>query len=211
MEKTEPVDPQKGRRRWLILTAVWVLVVVTGICRLAVYQLDQGSAAIPPVQWPDESLINRRADRAALVMVIHPHCPCARASLNELSEIMQRTRGEVTAYLLFYRPKDYPEGWEQTGLWRDAAAIPDVNLISDEDGTEARRFDAQTSGQCLLYDGQGQLLFSGGITLWRGHTGANPGVEAIVALLGQGRAERSQTPVFGCPIVNSDKRCGKKE
>jgi hypothetical protein len=211
MEKSEPGDPQKGRRRWLILAAVWVLVVAAGICRLAVYQLDQGSVAIPPAQWPDESRINRRADRAALVMVIHPYCPCSRASLNELSVIMQRARGEVIAYLLFYRPKDYPEGWEHTDLWRDAAAMPDVNLISDEDGSEARRFDARTSGQCMLYDGQGQLRFSGGLTLSRGHTGANPGVDAIVALLGQGRSDRSQTPVFGCPIVNSNKRCGEKE
>jgi hypothetical protein len=54
----------------------------------------------------------------------------------------------------------------------------------------------------LLYDTAGRLLFSGGITAARGHSGDNAGREAIVALLAGAPTDRTQTPVFGCKLSN---------
>ena len=48
-------------------------------------------------------------------------------------------------------------------------------MLRDDDGAEARRFGAETSGQTLLYDARGALAFSGGITGARGHAGDNAG------------------------------------
>ena len=70
----------------------------------------------------------------------------------------------------------------------------------DNDGIEARRFGSSASGQVLLYNPQGKLLFSGGITASRGHSGDNDGRTAIVALLTQGQAAKDETPVFGCQL-----------
>jgi len=65
---------------------------------------------------------------------------------------------------------------------------------------EARRFGVETSGQTLLYDAGGRLIFSGGITGSRGHAGDNAGEAALVALLTSGQADRRATSVFGCPL-----------
>jgi hypothetical protein len=94
----------------------------------------------------------------------------------------------------------FDTGWEKTGLWRSASALPDVTVVRDDDGVEARRFGVETSGQTLLYDGRGTLIFSGGITGSRGHEGANAGEASLVALLTRGEADRSGTSVFGCPL-----------
>ena len=64
-------------------------------------------------------------------------------------------------------------------------------MLRDDDGAEARRFGAETSGQTLLYDEHGALLFSGGITGARGHAGDNAGRASLVALLNRGSGRSS--------------------
>jgi hypothetical protein len=88
----------------------------------------------------------------------------------------------------------------QTDLLASAAAIPGVVVVRDDEGVEAGRFRAATSGQTMLYDTAGTLLFSGGITSARGHAGDNAGREAVVSLLTTDEAARKETPVFGCPL-----------
>jgi hypothetical protein len=102
--------------------------------------------------------------------------------------------------VLFAKPPNLPRDWEQTDLWETAAAIPGVKVMRDDDGLEARRFHAATSGQTMLYDKKGNLLFSGGITGGRGHEGDNAGRSAIVSLLTTGKADDWETPVFGCAL-----------
>lgn len=75
-----------------------------------------------------------------------------------------------------------------------------MKLDVDNDAAEARLFGSQTSGQVMLYDINGQLLFKGGITASRGHSGDNDGRRAIVSLLTQRSEDRAETPVFGCPL-----------
>ena len=93
-----------------------------------------------------------------------------------------------------------PEG---DTIWRTAAAIPGVTLVRDEDGREARRFGGATSGQALLYDGEGALRFAGGITGSRSHAGDNTGRRSLVALLSGTEPEQAATSVYGCPLFTS--------
>jgi len=72
--------------------------------------------------------------------------------------------------------------------------------LRDDDGLEATRFGVITSGQTVLYDPSGALLFSGGITGARGHAGDNAGRASLVSLLNQGKTDLSSTSVFGCPL-----------
>ena len=81
-------------------------------------------------------------------------------------------------------------------------------MVSDLDGAEARRFGAETSGHTLLFDLDGNLLFSGGITQSRGHAGGNAGESAIVSLVNTRTADRARTLVFGCSLFD---RKGKEE
>ena len=142
-------------------------------------------------------------------MLAHPHCPCTRASIEELSKLMARVRSPVAAHVLFLKPAGFPGDWGQTDLRRSAASIPGVVVLEDDDGAEARRFRAATSSQVLLYDAGGRLLFSGGITGSRGHSGDNAGRSAVESFLNDGAAERAETFVFGCPLFDENSECRK--
>lgn len=191
----------------LLSTIVWASLVITGLWWLGSYENTPGQAAMPPREWPLDSRIPLARDESTLVMLAHPHCPCTRASIGELASIMAHTQGRVRAYVLFLNPQGSADDWEKTGLWQSAADIPGVNVIKDSHGVEARRFNAATSGQTVLYNPQGQLLFSGGITASRGHFGDNPGQGAIVAIANGGVSDRAGTSVFGCPLFNPDSEC----
>ncbi len=187
---------------------MWLSLVGAGSGVLIDYGLTPGAAGIAPAQWPRGSALtlNRQAapliNESTLVMVVHLHCPCSRASLSELLALMTMATGKVKAYVLFVRPPGVAPGWERTDLWRQAAAIPAVTVISDDEGREAARFGAATSGQTMLYDGRGALEFSGGITAARGRYGDNAGRIAIVALLrGTKEGVVGHTPVYGCPLL----------
>jgi hypothetical protein len=134
-------------------------------------------------------------------MLAHPRCACTRASVEELSRLMARLRGRLEARVLFFQPASAPDGWSKTDLWRAAAAIPGVEIRRDAGGVEARRFGAETSGQVLLYDAVGRLLFSGGITALRGHAGDNAGSRAIAALLTRTEPGPAASPVLGCALL----------
>jgi hypothetical protein len=175
-------------------------MIGTGIGVIWNYESTPGAATAAPAAWPTASSIEPAADRPTLVMLAHPHCPCTRASIGELARLMTQAQGRVTAYVLFVKPAGFSDGWQQTDLWASAAAIPGVTPVLDEGGVEAGRFQAATSGQTVLYDAAGNLLFSGGITSARGHAGDNAGRTAIVSLLTSDAAEDRGAPVFGCPL-----------
>src|SRR5205823_1742118 len=100
-------------------------------------------------------------------------------------------------------PRNAEPGWEKTDLYQRAAAMPGVKIAIDEDGREARLFRAATSGYTLLYDANGGLLFTGGITAARGHEGDSAGQQALFHLLSGRATKRIDTPVFGCSLLGS--------
>jgi hypothetical protein len=185
----------------------WLLVIGFGLGTLWNYENTPGIALASPPQWPAESRIQRAPDHATLVMLAHPHCPCTRATIGELASIMAHSQGRLTACVVFLKPSGFSDEWEKTDLWQSAASIPGVNVIVDNDGAEADRFNAATSGQTLLYSADGRLLFSGGITASRGHSGDNAGRSAIISFANAGVADRSETAVFGCPLFDPDSLC----
>jgi hypothetical protein len=194
------VDTSK-RRPWVwVAAAVWLVSVISGLGVVWAYENRPGSKANAPHDWPVHSTLVAASDRPTLLFVAHPQCTCTRASIDELAEALARAPQHPKTYVLFLRPAVFEPGWAQTDLWRSAAALPNVTVVRDDDGIEARRFGVETSGQTLLYDRDGALIFSGGITGSRGHAGENAGELALVSLLTHGRADRTGTNVFGCPL-----------
>jgi hypothetical protein len=185
------------------LIAGWIAVTGSGMAYLARYQTTAGAAAVSPVDWPSGSSIARNADRDALVIFAHPKCPCTTATLDELAILMTRCGDRLSAVVMFVRPPGMPVGWEKAELWKIAAAIPGVKVLSDVDGVEANRFGAKTSGQAVLYDRAGRLIFRGGITPGRAHEGDNAGVDAIAGMVWGTKVSIEQTPVFGCSLTDS--------
>jgi len=213
-----------------LIGVAWLALVLGGLKFLLDYQSGAGRPAVAPQIWPATSRIERDPARATLVLIAHPHCPCTRATMAELEHVMARAANRLRCVVVFSIPPGRPEAWGHSELWRTAARIPGVERLADRDGVEARRFGTITSGQALLYDREGRLVFSGGITPGRGHAGDNAGRDAIVAFaLGEQRpagltappalpalpaatpAHRgappeewlvpvSSTPVFGCAL-----------
>ena len=194
--------PSKKRAVTALFGTAWILAVATGLVILFNYESTPGRVGAFPESWPQESAVKLAPDRATLVMLAHPQCPCSRASVGELARIIARVPGKISAYVLFYQPAGSKD-WENSTLQRSAAAIPGVTVLPDIDGIEAARFGAETSGYTLLFDTRGRLLFSGGVTSARGHAGDNAGERAVISLAKNKPSGRFATLVFGCSLADS--------
>jgi hypothetical protein len=184
----------------LLVAVLWLSAIVTSMAFILRYSNSPGHTGVTPIFWPVDSRIALDVHHPTLIMFAHPHCPCTRASIGELDQLMADCQGQFSAQVWFVKSVGTTEDWTDTDLWHIAAAIPGVTVHRDDNGVEARRFQAETSGQTLLYDRDGQLLFHGGITISRGHAGDNPGCNALEALLKHKTLNQSQTPIFGCPL-----------
>jgi hypothetical protein len=183
-----------------LIGAASIIAIAAGMGILWRYSLTPGTAGTPPAFWPAQSRLARKLGALTLAMVVHPHCPCTRASIAELEILMAHARGQLDAWVIFLKPRGFNDSWTKTSLWISAAAIPGVSAVVD-DGAEARLFGAATSGQTMIYDRNGRLLFSGGITAARGHFGDNAGASAIAALLEQAAPRAGgKTAVYGCAL-----------
>ena len=198
--------PQRLKKNAVIAigVALWLPAVGFGIDALWKYSTTPGRPAEPPLNWPSRAGAERARGKFELLMFAHSQCPCTSASLGELAIVMAHAAGQVDAQIYFYRPAAESDAWAKSDLWKQAAGIPGVRAFVDPDAAMARSFGAFTSGQTLLYDLQGRLVFKGGITASRGHSGDNPGRSLITELVsGQtptGVDFPLQTHVFGCSL-----------
>jgi hypothetical protein len=180
---------------------VWLAGIAYGSAVMWQFQRKAGENAAAPIYWPDASRLSLAKNGPTVVMFAHPRCPCTRASVSQLRELLSSTIGKPgSVYVLVLRPHEFPEGWEKTDVWRNAASIPGVTVLSDVDGVEATRLGALTSGQTLVYDTAGKLVFRCGITALRGEVGDSLGSRSLEAVLAGHAPSSGVTPVFGCPI-----------
>jgi hypothetical protein len=193
-------------RGWTALIFAWLFAVGAGLVGFAHYKSRPGEQAAAPAQWPEQSVVALDGTRPTLLLLAHPRCPCTRASIAELSRLAARLEGKVAVRVLFLKPEGVGEGWERSDLWTRASGIAGAQLLTDRDGREARRFGTVTSGQALLYAADGALLFSGGLTLSRGHEGESPGVMRITELVERGQTQLASAPVFGCDLRDRPNR-----
>lgn len=180
---------------------LWSVLVLCGFACLVGYSATAGTGDKGSPGWPEDSRIVREEGRPTMLVFLHPACPCSRATVEELSRLLARIPDGVDTTAVFIRPDGFQEGWERTDLWNSVEALPRVLVVVDPRGEEARRFGAATSGCTLLYEPGGRLVFRGGITAARGHEGDSEGKSAILSWFTSGRAEPSETPVFGCPLI----------
>lgn len=186
----------------ILLSAFWLAAICAGSFVLLGYQNKAGETNAAPTGWPAQSKLLRSANLPTLLLFAHPRCPCTRATVGELALLLARCSGKVDTVVIFTKPADVDDNWVETDLWRSAETIPGVTVRRDDSGIEARRFGAVTSGDAMLYDRDGKLLFHGGITDGRGHAGDNEGRSAIVSLLEGKPGHTSTTHVFGCRLFD---------
>jgi hypothetical protein len=185
-----------------LIPTFWLLALMAGIGGLAIYSGVAGMSSPMSVglDWPTKSALVSRNGLPTLVLFLHPKCPCTAATVAELAELMPKLAGKTRVHAVFAVPPGKSLSWARSGLWKSAGEIPGVEPSFDEQGLEAKLFGAKTSGQVLLFDEQGRLVFRGGITPARGHQGDSIGKAAIAAWITGRRALASSSPVFGCAL-----------
>lgn len=181
------------------VVVVWLAICVGGLVLLWRYKSTPASSGAPPARWPAGSAIARAPGQSTLLMLVHPRCPCSRASLSELNQVMNRAGG-ATATVVFVLPEGVDDSWAHGESWDRAHQIPRTSVLVDRGGVEARRFRVDASGHTLLYDAGGALVFSGGVTGARGHEGDNAGRQRLLAALERG-GEPGSARVFGCALA----------
>jgi hypothetical protein len=201
--KPEPPPPPPRINKILciaLIVAIWAIGIAVGMHALLAYETTPGKAAKPNPFWPRGISLVRPSDRPTLVMTLHPDCPCSRATVGELEILVAHCREPLTAYVLIERLPGVDGDPQATDLWKSAAKIPGVTVISDDMGALCSEFRAETSGQVFFYDAAGALRFSGGMTDSRGHVGDNDGFTALEFLMHTGVSMRATAPVYGCPL-----------
>jgi hypothetical protein len=205
-----------GLSRPVVVTAAlsWCALAAFGVRALYAYSTDAGAQLDAPALWPTTTLPHAQG-RAELVMFVHPECPCSRASISELVDVVRAVPTTTELVVAFVDGSSAPPfgGAARSGeagpfadedrgaLWDAVGAIPGIHRVVDRGGAEAQRFGARTSGHVVVYDAAGALRFQGGITGSRGHVGDNVGHRDVVAIL-NGNTETTRHAVFGCGLVD---------
>ncbi len=197
---------------WIIVGLLWISAVAAGLGAITRYEYTPGPPAGAPASWPSASRISRHEGRFTLVLFAHPECPCTRASLAELGRMRTRFKGHLDTSIQFRKPGMTLAEAQSIGLWQTAAEFPGVALALDSAGEEMRAFGAAVSGQAVLYDPTGRLIFTGGLTGARGQEGPNAGIEAVQRLvLGLIEARSPlHSPVFGCSLLTPSTEKGAR-
>lgn len=194
-------------RRALVYGAglLWIAAAVGGTAFIFVYESQPAAAAQVARVWPDAVGLARNQSGFSLVMAVHPKCSCTRASVAELNKLMLAWGGQVHAIALVTKPFEVTDLWSETDVTARLREIPGVAVVRDLGGAKAAAFGAHNSGQTLLYDSAGQLVFEGGITAFRGHEGPSIGGETLKQIVAGQPAPQRHTKVFGCSL--EDKFC----
>lgn len=191
----------------IALCGLWLAGLVAAIGAMSAYKATPGAAVPQYIEnWPTGSRLVRDSATPTLIMFAHPYCECTKASLTELRELMPRLEGKVRSYILFAKSEGEPAAPRSENRIL-AESIRGVTILDDEAAREADRFGATTSGQIMLYDTGGRILFSGGIAPLPHYSGESPMIHSLVAAIestsgGGPMGARVQMPnaVFGCAL-----------
>ncbi len=188
-----------------LFITLWLIAVFIGYSTLLSYQSEPGRENPVPEKWPETSAVNPSKKPFTVLIFLHPHCPCSKASLRELERVLARRHRNTSAYAIFCTLPEAPQDWEQGALWQQAHKIEHLKVLLDNNQQEQSSFHVTTSGQVLLYDYKGKLRYKGGITPARGHEGSNPGLRTLESLLqnqisDQKSIQKLSYPVYGCGL-----------
>ncbi len=189
----------------LIRVAIaWGVLAVIGYSCMVFYSTAPAKSAMSVGPFPVQSAL-ARGSGLTLITFLHPRCPCSKASVSELQELLAQSKfpSNLTVYAVVSQPHGCSSDFTQGAILDSLSNMKNVQLIIDKDDLESQRFGARTSGQTLLFDSQGNCLFCGGITAARGEVGANAGVDALRQCINSGQTALKKTPVFGCSLESS--------
>lgn len=181
-------------RNWLLvsLVTVWAATLAIGLGQMYRYAGRPGPAMTPSTDAAHWGIPHRWT----VVMAAHGSCPCTRASLLALREVLPDHPSRPLLRIVRMDPVTEPSLWQAALAGFDA-----VEVLTDPEAIQLRAAGFATSGEVHVIDPLGRLRFYGGVTPARGHGGSCPGLRAVDATLRGGSF--ASAPVFGCPLVTS--------
>ena len=179
----------------------WLGLVVLGMGKLNAYANTPGESATASVNFPFLSQVQTQKGKATLILFVHPKCGCSVATVAEMTRLFPKISSEAIVNIVFLKPEGFSDEDVRGDLWQTAHKIVGANLTIDSGSREADLYGAKTSGQTFLYDSGGHLVFEGGLTASRGHTGDSKGQQDILSyFLNQSTWTPSKASVFGCGL-----------
>ncbi len=171
----------------------WACAIVFVMAGALVYDTKPGKQ---PVGEPGL----RAADpgRWTLLMVVHPDCPCTKASLRNLAAIVETTRLPLKVQIVAAMPQRYDGPKSNLTL---ARGIPKATVTVLDADVAIQRHGALTSGHLFVFDPDRRLVYSGGVTPARGAEDATSSIRWFRALVEQ-RAVASSAPTYGCSLTS---------
>ena len=138
--------------------------------------------------------IESKGQKPWLIVALHSQCPCSIATIENLIALPPEERRSIRMTLLFTGPDPH-----HSQLTAKAEALPEAEkqFITEEE--IVARYGARTSGQALIYNAEGALVFSGGLTDSRGSAGDSTGMQALADVI-SGRPCIPNLPVYGCAL-----------
>lgn len=184
--------------------ATLVVVFAVGTFQLVDYSSRPGISGDVQVELasvdglPEEVFLN---DEPTIVVFYHPHCPCTQAVARCLERLSTVFSGKPVMLAFAFCPSELPEDWIRTVTTSRLECISRCTVFVDRDAERCKQFGAEVSGHVLVYDREGKLVFSGGVTPFRGHEGDSLASKEFVHQVNGPQGELTHWPVFGCPIV----------
>ncbi len=183
-----------------LIVILWLSAIGYGFSILLHYQFKANSEVTGIESWPNNSKLKLDPRLDTLLIFVHPHCPCSRASVAELNKLLTSFHQKLHTIVIFSKPKSKDDVWLKSDLWTKAESLPGAIIYVDDDNEEAKKFMTNTSGEVLLFKSNGTLVYHGGITGSRGHEGDNKGKTLISNYLKTGRMPGEEGQAFGCSL-----------
>ncbi len=190
--------------------AIWIAAVSLGYGCLLNYSSKPAVTTSGPSHFPqsESQTLELNKNGQTLIAFFHPQCPCSRATVAELSRVLTRqnifkTRTNLKVYAVISKPAGTDASFVRSSLVSALEAMKGVQVVIDDNDEQSRQFGAQASGQILLFNQQGEKLFSGGITAERGHEGESSGGDALSSHINGQQTALKTAPVFGCSMESS--------
>lgn len=199
-------SPAMRRTALAASLAVWLgLAGVTHVV-LTKYAFTPGPKSQGVSTWPSAAGLRHEPGKHSLVVFIHPRCPCSRATMTELEQIVEHHGPAVALSVVFITHPDRGLTIDPRSdpLWLRASALRGATVLVDPDAKLASLFGALTSGHSFLFGPDDRLEFEGGLTSARGHEGRSAGTDAACALLRGEIPMLRSAPVFGCELVDGE-------
>jgi len=191
----------QSRVSGIVFVGVWFAAAVFGISSLHKYSSTPAPSDPPRGNWPLASAIVPCSTKSTFVIFLHPHCPCSRASVAAMNEIMNTFPNSAEFHAVFVRPAGVNADWLQSDLYQACKGNDRLVTSIDDNGVEAVKFGAKASGQTYIYDANHQLAFSGGLTSGRGMEEKGEERKMVASALIKRQNSPLHSPTFGCALI----------